>query len=386
MLSVSRVRYSCNFFKLQTFARFSTHNFVKEFDVINALTEAEKVSGKALSYPKLVSIGNQSSGKSSVLEAITGVELFPKGTDMVTKRPLHLVLRRVETGVWAEFEDGTKLYDLQEIQQRIERENRLTGDELIGNNPLYVKICSPQVYNLSVTDLPGYISVVKAGEDRTLPKKIRGLCKPYVTDENTIPLVVTSATEDPANCKGLQEVYKQNAEERSFGVVTKLDLPTQLDMTKELLKNKMYPLGFGFFGVVLRGSGAVRRGVTIEQQIEKEHAFLEKKELLGTDLKLGVVELRKTLSETLLRMITPQLPAVISELDEIIKKLEGSQHFLTKLAEETDLDTISKDLTVIVKKLHTESRFVFVSTGSWCILLSLFLVIDLPSKRGLETL
>lgn len=175
-----------------------------EYDVINALTEAEKICGKSLSYPKLVSIGNQSSGKSSVMEAITGVELFPKGQSMVTKRPLHLTLRRVETGTWAEFEDGSKLYDMPEITKRIERENKLTGDSVISSTPLYVKICSPDVYNLSVTDLPGYISVVKHGEDRTLPKKIRELCKPFVQDENTIPLVVTSATEDPANCKGLQ--------------------------------------------------------------------------------------------------------------------------------------------------------------------------------------
>lgn len=326
-------------------------------DIISALTEAERIAKTKLDFPRLVSIGNQSSGKSSVLEAITGVELFPKGKSMVTKRPLQLILQRVETGKWAEFEDGTKMYNFKDIQKRIERENQLVGGNVISDQPLYVKICSPDVYNLSVTDLPGYISVVKHGEDRTIPKKIRELCKPYVLDHNTIPLVVTSATEDPANCKGLQEVYKRGAQERSFGVVTKMDLPKSLVATVELLGNKMYPLGYGFFGVVLRGVNALKDGITIKEQTVCEKEFFNQKGLDDKGLRLGIPRLQRTLSETLVQMVAPQLPRVIEELDTIIQKLEKNETFLTRLADEPNLDTVSKDLTVIVKRLHTESSY-----------------------------
>jgi hypothetical protein len=94
-------------------------------DVIGALTEAERISGTKLDFTKIISIGNQSSGKSSVIDAITGFEITPKGTGMVSKRPLRIRLRRVDTGRWAEFPDGTKLFNFKEIQQRIERENQL---------------------------------------------------------------------------------------------------------------------------------------------------------------------------------------------------------------------------------------------------------------------
>jgi hypothetical protein len=306
----------------------------------------------------LVSLGNQSSGKSSVMEALTGVELFPKGAFMVTKRPLHIVLQRVETGKWAEFEEGAKMYDFEEVRKRIERENQLVGKQIVSDQPIYVKICSPHVYNLSITDLPGYISVVKHGEDKNLPKKIRELCKPYVLDPNTIPLVITSATEDPANCKGLKEVITHSADGRSFGVVTKMDLPNTLDATLELLRNEMYPLGYGFFGVVLRSSDSIKNGVNIEQQFTREDQFFQQKKLKPReDLKLGVPLLRKTLSETMLTLIAPQLPSVVTELDKIIQRLQQSENFLTKLSEETDLNTISKDLAAIVKRLHTESSY-----------------------------
>lgn len=277
---------------------------------------------------------------------------------MVSKRPLRVRLKRVDTGRWAEFPDGSKLYNFKDIQKRIEKENQLVGGGVVSDQPLDVTICSPDVYNLTVTDLPGYISVVKHGEDRTIPKKIRELCKPYVLDHNTIPLVVTSATEDPANCKGLQEVYKRGAQERSFGVVTKMDLPKSLKAVEELLSNKVYPLGYGFFGTVLRGVDALKDGVTIQEQFKIEQQFFQEKGLSGKEgVRVGIPNLQKTLSETLLQMVAPQLPRVIKELDVIIEKLEKNENFLSQLASEPNLDTVSKDLTVIVKRLHTESSY-----------------------------
>jgi len=329
-------------------------------DVIGALTEAERVSGTSLDFTKIISIGNQSSGKSSLIDAITGFEITPKGKGMVSKRPLRIRIKRVDTGKWAEFSDGTKLFNFNEVRQRIERENQLVGGGIISDQPLDVTICAPDVYNLTVTDLPGYISVVKKGEDQSIPKKIRELCMPYVTDSNTIPLVVTSATEDPANCKGLQEVYKRGAQDRSIGVITKMDLPKSLNATEDLLKNQLYPLEYGFFGVVLRGVDALNEGITIQDQYKEEMQYFKNRKLVGREsenIRVGVTNLQKFLSETLLERVAPQLPHVIKEIDMMIEKLEKNENFLSQLASEPNLDTVSKDLTVIVKRLHTESSY-----------------------------
>lgn len=45
-----------------------------------------------VTLPSIVVVGGQSSGKSSVLEAIVGRDFLPRGTGVVTRRPLELQL------------------------------------------------------------------------------------------------------------------------------------------------------------------------------------------------------------------------------------------------------------------------------------------------------
>lgn len=60
-------------------------------------------------FPRFIVIGNQSSGKTSVLEGLLGFDMLPKGQHMVTRRPLELTLVRTATGSWVEFEDKEKM-------------------------------------------------------------------------------------------------------------------------------------------------------------------------------------------------------------------------------------------------------------------------------------
>ena len=50
---------------------------------------------KKLSLPKVVVLGNQSSGKSSLLEQIVGLDFLPRGSGVVTRRPLELRMNNV---------------------------------------------------------------------------------------------------------------------------------------------------------------------------------------------------------------------------------------------------------------------------------------------------
>lgn len=60
----------------------------------------------ARQLPKIVVVGGQSSGKSSVLEAVVGRDFLPRGTGIVTRRPLELQLETASdpnSGEWGEF-------------------------------------------------------------------------------------------------------------------------------------------------------------------------------------------------------------------------------------------------------------------------------------------
>lgn len=74
----------------------------------------------------------QSSGKSSVLESVVGKDFLPRGTDIVTKRPLVVTMKQLDPGQ-QEFGvfshptpkgQGQKYYDFEEIRAEIDAETR----------------------------------------------------------------------------------------------------------------------------------------------------------------------------------------------------------------------------------------------------------------------
>ena len=65
-------------------------------DADRRIAELERVLENVLDLPRIVAIGSQSSGKSSVIESLVGRDFLPRGKDIVTRRPLVLQLHRTE--------------------------------------------------------------------------------------------------------------------------------------------------------------------------------------------------------------------------------------------------------------------------------------------------
>ena len=104
----------------------------------------------------------QSSGKSSVLENIVGKSFLPRGSGIVTRRPLVLQLyNSIEE--YGEFlhQPNKKYYDFEEICTEIERDtDRVCGsNKNLKNQPINLRIYSPDVLNLTLIDLPGATKV-----------------------------------------------------------------------------------------------------------------------------------------------------------------------------------------------------------------------------------
>jgi dynamin 1-like protein len=77
-----------------------------------------------LDLPQIAVVGSQSSGKSSVLEALVGRDFLPRGSNIVTRRPLILQLVKTAptTGQFAEWGEflhlqGKRFYDFERIRQ-----------------------------------------------------------------------------------------------------------------------------------------------------------------------------------------------------------------------------------------------------------------------------
>ena len=189
-------------------------------DVLGALGQATN-----LDLPQICVVGGQSSGKSSVLESLVGKSFLPRGTGVVTRRPLILQLYNTSDGSyegakeneqgsphmppdaeWGEFLHipDKKFTDFRQIRKEIITEtDRLTGrNKGIDSTPIHLKVYSPSVLALTVVDLPGITKVPVGDQEKDIERQIHDMCMDYVSNPNAIILAVTAANQDLANSDG----------------------------------------------------------------------------------------------------------------------------------------------------------------------------------------
>ncbi|TKA76455.1 hypothetical protein B0A55_06106 [Friedmanniomyces simplex] len=264
---------------------------------------------ETLTLPSIVVVGSQSSGKSSVLEAIVGHEFLPKGSNMVTRRPIELTLvntpkAQAEYGEFPALGLG-KITDFSQIQRTLTDLNLAVPEkDCVSDDPIQLRIHSPNVPDLSLIDLPGYIQVEAFDQPTELKMKIQELCDKYIQPPNVI-LAISAADVDLANSTALRASRRVDPRgERTIGVVTKMDLVDPV-RGAQILADRNYPLRLGYVGVVCkipkdtkslfsRGSANI-----INQLTKNESAYFNAHPDTFGDVTTGTPNLRKKLMHVL---------------------------------------------------------------------------------------
>ncbi|PGH11275.1 hypothetical protein AJ80_07174 [Polytolypa hystricis UAMH7299] len=286
----------------------------------------------ALTLPSIVVIGSQSSGKSSVLEAIVGHEFLPKGSNMVTRRPIELTLintpnSHAEYGEFPALGLG-KISDFSQIQRTLTDLNLAVSDkDCVSDDPIQLSIYSPHVPDLSLIDLPGYIQVVGRDQPPQLKQKIADLCDKYIQAPNII-LAISAADVDLANSTSLRASRRVDPRgERTIGVITKMDL-VEPERGVSILSDRKYPLRLGYVGVICRAPHTTglfsRGGGNITSAIVKNEKtyFSSHPQEYGpeSDLNVGTSNLRQKLMHVLEQSMAANLAgtrdAISQELEE----------------------------------------------------------------------
>jgi len=279
----------------------------------------------ALQLPSIVVIGSQSSGKSSVLEAIVGHEFLPKGNNMVTRRPIELTLVHTPNAEeeYGEFpEIGMKnMSDFTQIQRTLSELNMSVSEsECISTDPIELKIYSPNVPDLTLIDLPGYIQVINRKQPPILKRKIVELCDKYIVEPNII-LAISSADVDLANSEALTHSRKVDPYgKRTIGVITKMDL-VEPEKGVDLLINNEYPLELGYVGMVCKppGKSGFSRQLSLTQK--SDQYFRNNPIFHQPDVQVGLSALKKRLTTILEENMGQNLygivDAVQTELEEV---------------------------------------------------------------------
>ncbi|GIJ92120.1 hypothetical protein Asppvi_011096 [Aspergillus pseudoviridinutans] len=298
--------------------------------------------GGLVELPQLIVCGNQSSGKSSVLEAISRVR-FPAKSNVCTRFATEVILRRNPSSkIKVSIEPGPSRKDEQErgrlrsfayeafsngndLPPLIEKAKEHMGiteavNAGFSDDVLKVEISGPDKPELTLVDLPGLYYSTSREQDSQGILIVRKLTERYMKNPRSIILAVISAKTD----YHLQEVLNiaerfDQKRERTLGIITQPDIleanSEEEDTYLQFIKNQKIHLEIGWH--VLRNRSFETRDISDDARDEMEKAFFNQGRwtLLSREC-VGIESLRRRLSTILLKLIRRNLPGLIAEIQD----------------------------------------------------------------------
>ncbi|PMB66660.1 Interferon-induced GTP-binding protein Mx [Beauveria bassiana] len=293
-----------------------------------------------ISLPQIIVCGDQSSGKSSVLESISGVS-FPVKSSLCTRFPTELILRkttissinvsivphhsRSESDKESLSKFHENLPDFKDLPALVDSAKSAMGVMTVGKafsaDILRIEVNGPDRPHLTIVDLPGLIHSENKHQSASDIQLINNVVQGYMKEPRSIILAVVSAKNDYAN----QIVLKLAREAdprgtRTLGVITKPDtlIPGSGSehMFVSLARNQDVEFRLGWH--VLRNRDTEAENWTFDQRDAAELQFLSSGAWAGLSPKdLGIKSLRDRLSDVLVRQIVSELPNLIEEIGEL---------------------------------------------------------------------
>ncbi|XP_027334095.1 dynamin-related protein 1E isoform X4 [Abrus precatorius] len=263
--------------------------------------------------PSVAVVGGQSSGKSSVLESIVGRDFLPRGSGIVTRRPLVLQLHKMESGSqeYAEFLHlpRRKFTHFALVRQEIQDEtDRVTGKtKQISPIPIHLSIYSPN-----------------EGQPESIVQEIETMVRTYVEKPNCIILAISPANQDIATSDAIKLAREVDPTgERTFGVLTKLDLMDKGTNSLDVLEGRSYRLQHPWVGIVNRSQADINKNVDMIVARRKEREYFATSPDYGhLANKMGSEYLAKLLSQHLESVIRARIPSIVSLINKSIEELE----------------------------------------------------------------
>ena len=305
--------------------------FKKLRKLINLVDQLRDVGVQEyIQLPRIASLGTQSSGKSSVLESIVGLDFLPRGDGVVTRRPLELRLNHISDGKpWAIFDEvkNEKFTDFNKVRETIEKltDDVCAGEKNIVDKPIVLNVYSQTCPDLTLIDLPGITRVPVGKQPQNIEEITKKMATRYCEDPSTIMLCVIAANSDIATSDGLKmakELDKKGT--RTLGVLTKLDIMDKGTDAKKVLLNQEIPLKLGYIAVKNRSKQDLIDKLPMEEMQKREKEFFKThpvyKHLPSTCF--GNDVLIQKLTKILFRIIRENLPGIIKSINDNVRRCE----------------------------------------------------------------
>ncbi|OLN97026.1 Interferon-induced GTP-binding protein Mx2 [Colletotrichum chlorophyti] len=322
------------------------------------LSQIDKLRANGISdlidLPQLVVCGDQSVGKSSVLEGITGIP-FPRKDGLCTRFPTEIILRhssapfkanatiRPHNSREASSQKVLQKYqhemqeDLSDLPVVIEQVSRLIGVRGFSNfadapafasDALRIEVTGSIGMQLSVVDLPGLITVSNEEQSETDVEAVHNMVRDYLANSRTIILAVVQASNDVAN-QGIVRIAREYDADgrRTVGIITKPDLINDGAEAKVALIAKnldSIKLKLGFFLLKNPSPSDLKAGRGVRRsQLEMAYFSTPTWKAENLDMsRVGVDKLRIFLQDLLDTHIETELPKVRDEIKRLLADKE----------------------------------------------------------------
>jgi GTPase SAR1 family protein len=343
--------------------------------ILKVLEELREIGiDESHSLPQIIVCGSQSSGKSSVLEALAGIP-FPRKSGLCTRYKTRVtILRRPQVGVSLKIipDPTRKLQEIQDLSSFYEElggsdwrvsmpaameraDQKIFGGSRKGrftNDTLVITITDPDKHQLELLDLPGLINVDKDNDGS--PQMVEEMVMKEMKQANTIVLAVARAIDDLEHHTILQKCVDYKIESwRTLGVLTMPDMvtaiPGKADWYVRMVQGRnedMKNFSLPWHALLNRDEQDLINNTSQEERDRKEKRFFEDtdpwSQLHPKDR--GIEALRERLSVLLFAVAKRSLPTLFSTLAS------------EKIIQERNMDKLGGDLTEAeLKKAFKES-------------------------------
>ena len=206
-------------------------------ETLNLLEDIRKMTeGEKLQLPQICVIGDQSSGKSSLLSSISGLK-FPEASKTCTKCPIIVNMRRgnecfLKIGNDEVYKGSEMNQLIKQFQDKIMEINK--AKKGITKDPINVEVRTPFKAPLTLVDLPGIVHLNNEDEKKTLE-----IIEEYISPENSTILVTREAGKDIETEKALFLAKKfDKMGKRTIEILTKADIVVNIDLSSFLNAEK----------------------------------------------------------------------------------------------------------------------------------------------------
>lgn len=323
------------------------------------LNQIEKIRangvGELVALPQLVVCGDQSAGKSSVLEGITRIP-FPRQEGLCTRFPTEIILRHTTanlTTITASIRPHASrsekaqetllsyrkvvqdMAQLPSITQEVSKLMNIRGyteeNDSISFAPdaLRIEMSGPIGLHLSVVDLPGLISVANEEQSEEDVDAVYEMVNTYLQSSRTIICTVLQASNDMANQAVIKLARKHDPDgRRTVGIITKPDLINEGAESRIALvarNEDTIKLKLGFFLLKNPSPVELEADISVETRSRRELQFFAspawKRQNLDVD-RVGADKLRTFLQDLLDKHIERELPKVLCEIEKTLNVKE----------------------------------------------------------------